>query len=261
MQTARVAVVIPAYNSAATLPRAVESVLAAVDYATRTAALDLRTEIVVVDDGSTDDTQAVFEALAARLAARPEILFKPLAPGGNRGAGPARNAGVRHATAPLIAFLDADDEYLPSHLAVCIAALNTDRDLGYVWTRRRLGAPVHPSWMASLDQSSVVNLCIRRVWHEIAKGFPEHPDFRDHGMEDTFYRIILRNLVTGRGLPEETVMVHARPGNSIDRQIDKKTTPMGEWDSRTEADPPPAIVAALQDRLDYIERLRGEMSG
>ena len=57
-----ISVVIPAYNYAATLPRAVESVLVQLDEASA--------ELIVIDDGSTDDTPVIIEAL---LAARPQF--------------------------------------------------------------------------------------------------------------------------------------------------------------------------------------------
>ena len=59
----RIAVVIPAYNSADTLPRTVESVLASAAYAAEHG-IDLRTEIVVVDDGSSDATPEILAAIA-----------------------------------------------------------------------------------------------------------------------------------------------------------------------------------------------------
>ena len=86
--TALVSVIIPAYNGAAFLPEAVASVRAQ----------DLPVDLIVVDDGSTDDTAAVAAALAVRLVQRP-----------NGGVGAARNSGLAAATCPFVAFLDVDD--------------------------------------------------------------------------------------------------------------------------------------------------------
>lgn len=244
MPPARVAVVIPTLDNAATLLRAVESAIVATDHANALGDLELHTEIVVVDDGSTDDTRAVLDCLAALLDPLPAITFKTASTGGNRGTGPARNVGVRHASAPLICFLDAEDEFLPPHLGICVRALLDDRETGYVWTRCRRDVPAPLAGGPPPERDTVTTLCIRRIWHEIVKGFPEHPDFRAMGTEDSFYRIVLRALVPGREIDAATVLVHRPPD-----------------DAAAAAAPSEAIVAALQERLDYIARLKSEISG
>jgi glycosyltransferase involved in cell wall biosynthesis len=89
------AVVIPTFNRASTLPRALESVLAQ-------DADGL--EIIVVDDGSTDDTLAYLDSVHdARLV----VVTQE-----NRGVCAARNAGVRATQAEFVTFLDSDDEAL-----------------------------------------------------------------------------------------------------------------------------------------------------
>ncbi len=100
-----VSVVIPTYKAAAFLPEAVASVRAQ----TYAAA-----EIIVVDDASPDDSAAAAEALGARVV-RQET---------NRGPSAARNRGVALATGDLVAFLDADDAWLPWHLELCVGALD-----------------------------------------------------------------------------------------------------------------------------------------
>lgn len=69
--------------------------------------------IVVVDDCSTDNTQQVVAALAA---ADPRISF--LRNETNRGPAHSRNRGLQHASTPIAAFLDADDEWLPDHARI-----------------------------------------------------------------------------------------------------------------------------------------------
>jgi GT2 family glycosyltransferase len=93
-----VTVVIPAYERAALLPRALGSVGAQ----TRAAA-----ETIVVDDGSSDDSAAVAEQLGARVIRHER----------NLGVSAARNTALESATHDWVAFLDADDEWLPFHLA------------------------------------------------------------------------------------------------------------------------------------------------
>ena len=117
MSEPRVAVVIPSYQSAATLPRALDSVraLALTEF-----------EIVGVDDGSTDDTRAVVTRYADR---RIRYLYQA-----NAGPSSARNVGIDATGAPLIALLDADDEWLPDKLAAQIAVLDAYPDIGLVFT-------------------------------------------------------------------------------------------------------------------------------
>ncbi|HVY62084.1 MAG TPA: glycosyltransferase family A protein, partial [Planctomycetota bacterium] len=93
-----VSVVIPTYNRASLVPRAVESALAAVRPGD---------EVIVVDDGSTDGTVAAL----ARFGDRIRLVAAP-----HQGAGPTRNRGVREARGALVAFLDSDDAWLPDHL-------------------------------------------------------------------------------------------------------------------------------------------------
>jgi len=100
----RIAVIIPAYNRAGVISRAIDSVLAQ-DFG------DF--ELIVVDDGSTDSTVEV-----ARGYDDPRIRVVEL--GRNRGSNAARNAGITNASAPLIAFLDSDDTYLPHKLSTVI---------------------------------------------------------------------------------------------------------------------------------------------
>lgn len=101
-------VVIPAYNYAAVLPRAIESVLAQAEAADSV-------ELLVVDDGSTDDTAAVLEQLQMRYPGRFRALRKS-----NGGASSARNLGIREAAGQYLLFLDADDELAPAALqALC----------------------------------------------------------------------------------------------------------------------------------------------
>jgi glycosyltransferase involved in cell wall biosynthesis len=102
-----VSVIIPAYNRAGSLRPAIESVTSQ-DFSDW--------ELIVVDDGSVDDTGIVAESLAD---SRVRVIRHPT----NRGASAARNTGIRAARGRYIAFLDSDDEWLPGKLTAQIAAL------------------------------------------------------------------------------------------------------------------------------------------
>jgi glycosyltransferase involved in cell wall biosynthesis len=98
-----ISVIIPTYNRHAMVREAIDSVLA------QTVA---SFELIVVDDGSTDGTG---EDLARLFAERAEtVRIERIA---NRGPAAARNRGVAMARAPLVAFLDSDDTWLPKKLA------------------------------------------------------------------------------------------------------------------------------------------------
>jgi len=112
--TLRASVVIPTYNHGRFVEEAVESVLSQ----TRPPM-----ETIVVDDGSTDDTAARL----ARFASRVEVIRQP-----NAGVSAARNRGAANATGDLVAFLDADDAWLPIKLERQLAHMEADEGLGLV---------------------------------------------------------------------------------------------------------------------------------
>jgi glycosyltransferase involved in cell wall biosynthesis len=141
-------VVIPTFNRANLVRRAIASVLAQTidDF-----------EIIVVDDGSTDDTGEVVQGFGD-----PRIRLLSLTR--NQGAAAARNAGIAAARGELISLLDSDDEYLPLFLERTRATMaQADPRIGFCWAgtqkasasdvdglhlevvRRRIWSPRFPS--------------------------------------------------------------------------------------------------------------------
>lgn len=106
-----VSVIVPAYNCASYLPRAIESVLAQsfTDF-----------ELLVVDDGSTDDTANVVD----RYSADRRVRFVRHAE--NTGPSAARNRGIRRSSGDLVAFLDADDDWARGKLEAQVTAVASD---------------------------------------------------------------------------------------------------------------------------------------
>ena len=99
--TPRISVILPVHNRADVLPRAIGSVVEQ----------ELKDfELIVIDDGSTDNSAQVAESFGDQRI-RVTRLDR------NRGGNVARNHGIRAASAPLIAFLDSDDRYLPNKLS------------------------------------------------------------------------------------------------------------------------------------------------
>jgi glycosyltransferase involved in cell wall biosynthesis len=117
-----VSVVIPLYNGAAFIAEALRSVLE------QTLAPD---EIIVVDDGSTDGGPDIVARFAERYPVT--ILNKP-----NGGQSSARNLGVKHAHGDLIALLDQDDAWYPSHLAELVRPFRENRSRRLGWTYSNL---------------------------------------------------------------------------------------------------------------------------
>lgn len=118
-----VSVVIPAYNVAWCVRKAVDSVLAQ----------DWRDfEVVVVNDGSTDDTAAVLATYGHAI----RVVDQP-----NGGMSNARNAGIRAARGEFIAFLDADDWWLPAKLGRQVALMREQPQLGFCSCAARVEGP------------------------------------------------------------------------------------------------------------------------
>ncbi|MGO9444362.1 MAG: glycosyltransferase family 2 protein [Thiobacillaceae bacterium] len=110
----RFSVVIPAYNAGKTLARALDSVLAQTWPAH---------EIIVVDDGSHDDTDQIVAAYGDRVIA----LWQE-----NAGPSAARNRGVQAASGEWVAFLDADDWYYPARLELHANMIAAEPSLDFV---------------------------------------------------------------------------------------------------------------------------------
>ena len=165
----RVSVIIPAYNGDRYLAEAIESVLRQTysEY-----------EIIVVDDGSTDNTPEIVRQYGDRI----NYLFQA-----NQGVAASRNLGLAAARGEYIAFLDQDDVFLPHKLSVQVDLLDRDSNLGLVnsgWQIvDRVGtlkAAVQP-WQ-QIPDLSYANLIVwkpvflgamlfRRSWLERSGGF------------------------------------------------------------------------------------------
>lgn len=96
-----ISVIIPVYNAAEFLEKAVKSA----------AYFDEVKEIILAEDQSTDHSLEICRRLVSEI---PKVKLFQHPNGENRGAGASRNLGIDHATSDFIAFLDADDYYLPN---------------------------------------------------------------------------------------------------------------------------------------------------
>ena len=123
-----VSVIIPTYNRGYLLKNTIESILAQ-KYRPL--------EVLVVDDGSTDDTKAVVSQYRNESV---KYLYKD-----NGGVSSARNFGIQNARGKYVAFLDSDDIWVPWKLTLQIKFLERFSDVGMVWTD-----------MAAVDENGTV---------------------------------------------------------------------------------------------------------
>lgn len=112
-------IVIPTFNRAQLLPATLDSALAQ---------QDVDCEIIVIDDGSTDDTRTAIAPYLNRVS----YLYRE-----NRGASAARNAGIALARGEWVAFLDSDDLWEPDRMKNVLEFARAHPDVGYIATGRR----------------------------------------------------------------------------------------------------------------------------
>jgi len=209
-------IVIPAYNRAGLIPRAMDSCLGQ----------DWRDfEVIVVDDGSTDGTSGAVRRYSdprVRLAAH-EV---------NRGVCPARNTGVGAARGEWIVFLDSDDELLPGALRMIrnrtAEAGPEIRRIVFMYRLDEGGlSPDPPLEDDTWDYEKYIRWAERgdgpgdycNVIRRSAFGTVRYPDGK--AVESAFHLDFCRNFLT-RTFPEVVGIVHSDAGNrSMDHSIGK----------------------------------------
>jgi glycosyltransferase involved in cell wall biosynthesis len=179
MQKGLVSVVIPTYNRSRAVVRAIESVLAQ-DYEAL--------EILVVDDGSRDDTAAVLRRYEGHPKIR--VFFKA-----NGGVASARNRGIHEARGEYVAMLDSDDAFLPGKLRWQVAALEMFPEAGLVWSDMRAvsgaGGVLAPRYLRTMYQAYRFFPSPADLFEREEEGPEGHKVF----FGDIFSPIILGNIV------------------------------------------------------------------
>jgi len=207
----RVSLIIATFNHARFLGAAIDSALAQTLGAV---------DVIVVDDGSTDDTPAVL----ARYAGRVRVLRQP-----NRGLAAARNAGLAAARGTYVAFLDADDVMAPTKLAAQLEMLERSPTIGWTYcdvlietvaTRTTVtaserfgyGARALDGWLfPELIHGNFIPAIapmIRRTALDAAGGFDE----RLTALEDWDMWLRLSLIAEARYTPAVLVTYRIRPG-------------------------------------------------
>ena len=152
-----VSVIIPTYNSARFLAESIQSVL----HQTFT---DF--ELLVIDDGSTDDTRQVVAQFEGDL--RASYFHQE-----NRGGAAARNTGIKHSSGRFVAFLDADDLWFPGKLQSQVAVLRENSEVSVVHT-------------------ALVLLQIDNQDREVSRRIHRRPTFRERTLyEELLYEMVI----------------------------------------------------------------------
>ncbi|MFZ6026732.1 MAG: glycosyltransferase [Chloroflexota bacterium] len=183
-----VSVLLPCYNAASTLPEALYSLL-------QQSWTDF--DIIAIDDGSTDDTQAVLNAWAARDS-RVRVVERPHA-----GIIAALNTGIEASTGPLLARMDADDRCHPERLARQVAYLQAHpqvavlgcRVAGFPAEALRGGFQMYIQWSNALIEDADIrremfvesplvhpSVLIRREWLARVGGYQERGWAEDYDL-------------------------------------------------------------------------------
>ena len=164
-----ISVIVPVYNGERFLAEAIQSVL------DQTLPPD---EIIVVDDGSTDGTAAIVAGLALNSQVPIYYVYQE-----NRGPSVARNTGMQIASGVLVAFLDADDLWLPDKLEQQLVHLTGTPEFGYVGCRVRSVCEPGQDWPLTLNRvyweshpptyTSSALLIRRSVWEMVGQFDPD----------------------------------------------------------------------------------------
>lgn len=211
-------VIIPAFKAAGTVTESLDSILITLNhYRASSGREDAQVHIVVVDDGSPDNTVDVVRAWGRAHADQGLTL---IAHNQNLGAGRARNAGAAAAIGPYLWFLDADDLFLERHFHVTAGALDANPAWDYVRTDMvfdRIDAQVSDVWRDASIRTYPCNLCIRREAHARTGGFPEEAPFAPATAEDVAYSRAIMLMLRGVRIGIKTVFYRMSPGNVLAR--------------------------------------------
>jgi glycosyltransferase involved in cell wall biosynthesis len=203
----KASVIIPVYNGERTIARAINSVLDQVFDGF---------EIIVVEDGSTDSSASIIEAYGRQV----RMVRQP-----NRGAAAARNAGAKAASGEYLAFLDADDEWLPGKLRACVDALDSSPHavLAYSDMMSSEGTAIVPMrGSPSLDCLLATSfglfpsaMLVRRAAFERCEQPLREFIGAGAGFEDTLYALLLREQGEFVHVPESLVVYYGSPASAL----------------------------------------------
>ena len=210
-----VSIVIPCFNHSKTLERAVASAL-------RQSGV---TEVLIVDDRSSDQSVRVAETLAAN-----DNRVRTLSLEVNSGPGAARNRGVAQAIGSFISFLDADDELMGDFIGSALQLFQQSPELIVVKCEMEFFDPIkgyllpmHDPRHQSAVLSSACGMVMRRELFLNMGGFPEDPVFRGPaGGEDVaFLQAVMAHFQPIARIEQPGYRVWSRSGSHVDRFLAK----------------------------------------
>lgn len=213
----RVDVIIPVHDGEATVRRALDSVWAQTG--------DAELSVLAIDDSSTDGSLDLLRELAA-ADDRLTVLANPR----NLGVAATRNLGIAAGDAPVVAFLDQDDEWMPDKLRLQLAVLAERPDVGYVVGRQlmvldepgRLPGWARREWLDAPQLGYLPSsLVARRATFERIGAFDE--SFRAGGDDTDWFARARRAGVPSVHLDDTLVRRHLHGSNlSSDRRTDRE---------------------------------------
>ncbi|MFZ0890315.1 MAG: glycosyltransferase [Candidatus Binataceae bacterium] len=241
-------VVIPVWNGESRVAKAIDSALGQ--------RFDGSVEIVVVNDGSTDGTSEVLRGYGDRIS----VIDEP-----NCGPARARNNGVANSHGGYVAFLDADDEWLPGKLARTVPILEREadcvmvycnaikvdeqgRDLGLYQPPAQRRAPTLDDMLSTRWSILPSTALIRRSAIDAAGGFREEFALAHPQWEDTYFMLMLRERGRFAYLDEPLIRYEAQA--TVARHFERRRVRVSS--ARAAGSPPArkyAVNCALMIRL------------
>jgi glycosyltransferase involved in cell wall biosynthesis len=247
---ASVSLIIPCFNHAGNLARAIASGLAQ-------SALH---EIIVVDDHSTDASSDLARELAAG-----DTRIRLMQTERNIGAGGARNAGVRAACGSHVSFLDADDELLGDFFQEALDLMAAQPEMLVVKPEEEFFDPVKGYILPSFDPrhqaavlSSVHGLVMDRASFERMGGFPEAPVFRGPfaGEDVALMAAVIKYLQPIGRIDRPCYRVWSQAGSHVDKFLANTRLTEGGFEFvslHADQQPGGALESAVEAYLDNVQ--------
>ncbi len=245
-------VIIPVYNAAAYVTQAVESALAQPETG----------EVLLIEDGSLDDSLAVCQALAEK---HPQVKLLRHPNGENKGAGASRNLGMEQAGCDWMAFLDADDYYLPGRFTKASEIFMADQGCAGVY--EAIGRQVEDGeglhrWDAAGKSDQALHTMSKEVPPE---DLPDALISNQYGSFHLDGLTIRRSLLAECGLMNQRLRLHQDTDFIIRCALSGKLLPgrldvsVAVWrvHAANRISAPRSAVKQLDDRMAMWESLYG----